>query len=252
MKRLCFLADKTELAQTAAERLKALYGQSCVSKADALVVLGGDGFLLQTMHKHIGKNIPLYGMNCGSIGFLLNKYCEDALPERLDKAGQVTLRPLEMIAENQTKTLKALALNEVSLLRQSCQTADISIRIDGSEKIADLICDGVLVSTPAGSTAYNLSAHGPILPLTSNVLALTPISPFRPRRWHGAILPRHVTVSFEIRQKDKRPVSAVADFTELRNVSRVTVREAENIGITLLFEPDYNLEDRVLDEQFLS
>lgn len=207
--------------------------------------------MLQTLHKHIAKGVPFYGMNRGSIGFLMNKYQEKELPERLEAAGLITLHPLIMnaIAMNgRHKT--ALAFNDVSLWRQSRQTADISISVDGVQKLANLICDGVLVSTPAGSTAYNFSAHGPILPLTSNVLALTPISPFRPRRWQGAILPRHATVSFDILQGEKRPVSAVADFTELKNVVKVTVKEDDNIGLNLLFDPERNLADRVLDEQF--
>lgn len=252
MTRLCFMADKTDIAQESPHRLEQRYGKSSCSKADIIVALGGDGFLLQTMHKYIGKGIPFYGMNRGSVGFLLNKYREDQLIERLQRADHVMLRPLEMIAQSSTKSLKALALNEVSLLRQSRQAADIAITVDGVQRITDLICDGVLVSTPAGSTAYNFSVHGPILPLTSNVLALTPISPFRPRRWQGAILPRHAEVVFDIRQSEKRPVSAVADFTELRHVERVIVHEAEKIGISLLFDPEYNLEDRVLDEQFIS
>ena len=242
MRQICFLADKTEIAQKSLERLNRLYGCARMGKADVFVVLGGDGFMLKTLHDHIGKGIPFYGMNRGSVGFLMNKYREKDLPERLDEAGAVTLHPLVMDAfamNGRHKT--ALAFNEVSLLRQSRQTADISISIDGVRKLSDLICDGVLVSTPAGSTAYNLSAHGPILPLTSNVLALTPISPFRPRRWQGAILPRHATVSFDILQGEKRPVSAVADFTELRNAVKVTVKENAEIGLDLLFDPAQRL-----------
>lgn len=251
MQRICFLADTTEIAQKSLKKLSKKYGCVTASKADVFVVLGGDGFMLQTLHKHIDKNLPFYGMNRGSIGFLMNKYSETDLPERLSDAGKIMLHPLIMDAyatNGRHKT--ALAFNEVSLLRQSHQTADISISIDGIQRLPDLICDGVLVSTPAGSTAYNFSAHGPILPLTSNVLALTPISPFRPRRWQGAILPRGATVSFEIRQSEKRPVSAVADFNELRHVSKVFVREDANIGQNLLFDRDRSLEDRVLKEQF--
>ena len=251
MKQICFLADKTDIAQKSLTRLCEMYGNCPVSKADVLVALGGDGFMLQTLHKHIGKGIPFYGMNCGSVGFLMNRYREAGLPERLEKAGEITLHPLVMdaVAVNGRKK-KALAFNEVSLLRQTHQTADISISVDGIRRLPDLICDGVLVSTPAGSTAYNFSARGPILPLASNVLALTPISPFRPRRWQGAILPRHACVSFDVRQSEKRPVSAVADFNELRNVAKVTVYEDSNIGQKLLFDPERNLEERVLDEQF--
>lgn len=251
MRRICFLADNTEIAQKSLQCLQSVYGQTGCAKADVFVVLGGDGFMLQTLHKHIGKGIPFYGMNRGSIGFLMNRYSKDDLPERLEQADCITLHPLVMNAfAANGKHKQALAFNEVSLWRQSRQTADISISIDGTQKLPNLICDGVLVSTPAGSTAYNFSVHGPILPLNSNVLALTPISPFRPRRWQGAILPRHAEVSFDILQSDKRPVSAVADFTELRNVIKVNVHEDDQTGLQLLFDPEYNLEDRVLNEQF--
>lgn len=251
MQRICFLADKTEIAQKSYSKLCKIYGCSGVNKADVFVVLGGDGFMLETLHRHIKKGIPFYGMNRGSVGFLMNKYRENNLPERLAGAGRITLHPLVMdaVAVN-GRHKKALAFNEVSLWRQGRQTADISISIDGVQKLPNLICDGVLVSTPAGSTAYNFSAHGPILPLASNVLALTPISPFRPRRWQGAILPRHAVVSFDILQSEKRPVSAVADSTELRNVKHVTVYEDSGSGLNLMFDPEHNLEDRVLDEQF--
>lgn len=251
MERICFLADRTEIAQKALLQLQKRYGNMNCSKADVIVVLGGDGFMLQTLHKYITKGVPFYGMNCGSVGFLMNGYEIDNLPKRLASADAVTLHPLMMhaIADN-GKEKQALAFNEVSLWRQSRQAADISITIDGIKKMPNLVCDGVLVSTPAGSTAYNFSVHGPILPLTSNVLALTPISPFRPRRWHGAILPHHAEVIFEIQQSEKRPVSAVADFTELRHVERVSVKERTDIGLKLLFNPENNLEDRVLDEQF--
>ena len=252
MRQICFLADKTEIAQKSLERLRKIYGCACAAKAEVFVVLGGDGFMLQTLHDHIGKGIPFYGMNRGSVGFLMNKYLERDLSERLETAEPVTLHPLVMEAFAANGRYKrALAFNEVSLLRQSRQTADISISVDGIQKLPNLICDGVLLSTPAGSTAYNFSAHGPILPLTSNVLALTPISPFRPRRWQGAILPGHATVSFDILQNEKRPVSAVADFTEMRNVVKVAVKQENSIGLNLLFDPEHNLADRVLDEQFL-
>ena len=252
MRRICFLADTTEIAQKSLEKLRKTYGCSSIAKAEVFVVLGGDGFMLQTLHRHIGKGLPFYGMNRGSVGFLMNKYQEKDLPERLESAGLITLHPLVMDAfAINGRHKKALAFNEISLWRQSRQTADISISVDGIQKLPNLICDGVLVSTPAGSTAYNFSAHGPILPLASNVLALTPISPFRPRRWQGAILPCHAVVSFDVLQGEKRPVSAVADFTELRNVVKVTVREDFSIGLNLLFDPERNLEDRVLDEQFL-
>ena len=251
MRRICFLADTTDIAQASLSRLQKAFGNVPCAKADVFVVLGGDGFMLQSLHKHIGKGVPFYGMNRGSVGFLINTYREDMLIERLENADSVTLHPLVMNAWSfKGRHKRALAFNEVSLLRQSRQAADISICIDGVQKLPDLICDGVLVATPAGSTAYNFSVHGPILPMTSNVLALTPISPFRPRRWQGAVIPRHATVTFDIMQNDKRPVSAVADFTELRNVAKVVVKEDADTGLTLLFDPEYNLEDRVLNEQF--
>lgn len=251
MRRICFLADTTDIAQASLSRLQKAFGNVPCAKADVFVVLGGDGFMLQSLHKHIGKGVPFYGMNRGSVGFLMNTYREDMLVERLENADSVTLHPLVMNAWSfKGRHKRALAFNEVSLLRQSRQAADISICIDGVQKLPDLICDGVLVATPAGSTAYNFSVHGPILPMTSNVLALTPISPFRPRRWQGAVIPRHATVTFDIMQNDKRPVSAVADFTELRNVAKVVVKEDADTGLTLLFDPEYNLEDRVLNEQF--
>lgn len=251
MRRICFLADTTDIAQASLSRLQKAFGNVPCAKADVFVVLGGDGFMLQSLHKHIGKGVPFYGMNRGSVGFLMNTYREDMLIERLENADSVTLHPLVMNAWSfKGRHKRALAFNEVSLLRQSRQAADISICINGVQKLPDLICDGVLVATPAGSTAYNFSVHGPILPMTSNVLALTPISPFRPRRWQGAVIPRHATVTFDIMQNDKRPVSAVADFTELRNVAKVVVKEDADTGLTLLFDPEYNLEDRVLNEQF--
>lgn len=251
MRQICFLADTTEIAQQSLTRLRRMYGGATCAKADVFVVLGGDGFMLESLHKHIGKGIPFYGMNRGSVGFLMNKYREEDLNERLDNADCATLRPLVMdAAAANGKHKRALAFNEVSLWRQSRQAAEISISIDGVQKMPHLVCDGALVSTPAGSTAYNFSAHGPILPMTSNVLALTPISPFRPRRWQGAIIPRHAEIVFDVLQSDKRPVSAVADFTELRNAVKVTVKEDRTIGLNLLFDPEYNLEDRVLDEQF--
>lgn len=249
---ICFLADKTENAQKSLKILQERYGKTSCTDADVIVALGGDGFMLQTLHKYIKKGIPFYGMNRGTVGFLMNSYKEDNLLEYMQKAAEITLHPLKMrVTTTDGKKSNALAFNEVSLLRQSRQTADINIYINGKLKLSNLMCDGILVSTPAGSTAYNLSAHGPILPLDSNVLALTPISAFRPRRWHGAILPCDAEVVFDIMQSEKRPISAVADFTEIRNVSKVTIYEDRSIGLNLLFDPEYSLEERVLNEQFL-
>ena len=187
-----------------------------------MVALGGDGFMLETLHRFLDDGLPIFGMNCGTVGFLMNRYAEAGLPARIDAAQIVRLHPLLMIARTGRRVRRAHAINEVSLLRQTRQAAKIGIRIDGKTRLPELICDGAMVATPAGSTAYNLSAHGPILPLGSDVLALTPISAFRPRRWRGAILPHGAEVVFDIREIDKRPVSAVADFTEVRDVSEVT------------------------------
>ena len=216
-----------------------------------VVALGGDGFMLETLHRFLDDELPIFGMNCGTVGFLMNRYAEAGLPARIDTAHTVRLHPLLMIARTGRRRVhRAHAINEVSLLRQTRQAAKIGIRIDGRTRLPELICDGVMVATPAGSTAYNLSAHGPILPLGSDVLALTPISAFRPRRWRGAILPHGAEVIFDIREMDKRPVSAVADFTEVRDVSEVTVREDRSISLNMLFDPEHNLEERILTEQF--
>lgn len=246
-----FTASDTEEAQSARKRLIHQYGQAAAAQADVIVALGGDGFMLESMHRYMSSGLPLYGMNKGTVGFLLNNYEEDNLQERL-QAGQITkLHPLKMIAQNQQgHTTEALAINEVSLLRESRQTAKIEISVDGHVKVEELTCDGVLVATPAGSTAYNYSAHGPILPVNAGVLALTPISAFRPRRWRGALLPREAIITFKILEPGKRPVSAVADTVEVRDVSVVTIEEAPDKTINLLFDPEHNLEKRILDEQF--
>ncbi|MBL4906921.1 MAG: NAD kinase [Sneathiella sp.] len=250
-KKIHFTASETEQAQTALRRLIHQYGQSIISHADVIVALGGDGFMLESMHRYMSANLPIYGMNQGTVGFLLNNYEEDDLHERLD-AGQITkLHPLKMIVRDTSDRItEALAINEVSLLRESRQTAKIEISVDGHVKVDELTCDGVLVATPAGSTAYNFSAHGPILPVNAGVLALTPISAFRPRRWRGAILPREAKIDFRVLESIKRPVSAVADAVEVRDVSSVSIEEARDITINLLFDPEHNLEKRILDEQF--
>ncbi|MAL80140.1 MAG: NAD kinase [Sneathiella sp.] len=247
-----FTASESDDAQTALERLKARYPHVSAEEADIIVALGGDGFMLETMHRFMSSNLPIYGMNKGTVGFLLNSYREDKLIERLE-AGEITeLHPLCMTAvDMHGAQMQALAINEVSLLRESRQTAKIRISIDGHVKVAELTCDGVLVATPAGSTAYNYSAHGPILPVNAGVLALTPISAFRPRRWRGAILPREARIVLEILEAAKRPVSAVADAVEVRDVARVTISEKRDITLRLLFDPEHNLEKRILDEQFI-
>jgi NAD+ kinase len=216
------------------------------------VALGGDGFMLRTLHRFLSADLPVYGMKFGNVGFLMNRYQENSLLERLAEADLVELAPLRMIATTQSgDEASALAINEVSLLRQLNQAAHIRILVNGSVKVAELVCDGVLVSTAAGSTAYNLSAHGPILPLGTEAIALTPISPFRPRRWRGAVLPSTARIQFEVLDCVKRPVSATADAEEVRNVVSVDVFQELTIRLKLMFDPDHSLEDRILDEQFL-
>jgi NAD+ kinase len=250
--RIHFTASDTEDAQAACKRLIHQYGQDRVLDADVIVALGGDGFMLESMHRFMASGLPIYGMNKGTVGFLLNNYDEENLQERLQNGKITRLHPLKMTTRDLGgKITEALAINEVSLLRESRQTAKIRISIDGHVKVDELTCDGVLVATPAGSTAYNFSAHGPILPVNAGVLALTPISAFRPRRWRGAILPREAKIEFEILENRKRPVSAVADAVEVREVSFITVEEAPDITIHLLFDPEHNLEQRILDEQFI-
>ena len=249
--KLAFAASKDKEARSALARLKSRYKYVPAAQADVVVALGGDGFMLETMHKFMSKKVPVFGMNRGTVGFLMNAYRDDALHDRIASAQVVTLHPLEMKVSRKGKRLRrALAINEVSLLRQTRQAAKIRIRVDEVVRIPELVCDGALLATPAGSTAYNLSAHGPILPLDAHILALTPISAFRPRRWRGALLPRDAIVRFEVLDSAKRPVSAVADNTEVRDVTSVEVRENRGIGVQLLFDPEHNLEERILREQF--
>jgi len=249
--RIAFAASKTDEAQAALTALRAEYGEIKPADADVIVALGGDGFMLQTLHRYRDLAKPVYGMKLGSVGFLMNQFQGGDLRARLAAARPTTLRPLEMIAIAESgSTVEAIAFNEVSLLRQTKQAAHVRVSLNGVVKLEELICDGVLVSTPAGSTAYNLSAHGPILPLDSRVLAMTAISPFRPRRWRGAVLPASVEVRLEILDHYKRPVSATADANEVRDVVEVTIRESATRTVTLLFDPEHNLEQRILDEQF--
>ncbi|MCT8990962.1 NAD kinase [Chelativorans sp. SCAU2101] len=248
---LAFVSADTEDARNAAARLSALYGQERPEDADVIVALGGDGFMLQTLHATMGTGKKIYGMNRGTVGFLMNEYHEQDLRRRVAEAIPETIRPLEMEATDASgRTSKALAINEVSLLRQSYQAAKIRIAIDGKVRLEELICDGVMVATPAGSTAYNLSAHGPILPLDAPLLALTPVSPFRPRRWRGALLPNRSTVELVILEADKRPVNAVADHTEIKSVTRVQVRESRDLTATILFDASHSWDERILAEQF--
>jgi NAD+ kinase len=232
--------------------LQKQYGQYELGEADVIVALGGDGFMLRTLHRFLPADLPVYGMKLGNVGFLMNRFREDDLHERLNAANLVELNPLSMIAVTEAgHDATALAINEVSLLRQLNQAAHIRVLVNGSVKVEELVCDGVLVSTAAGSSAYNLSAQGPILPLGSEALALTPISPFRPRRWRGAVLPSTARIRFEILDNYKRPVSATADAHEIRNVISVDVFEDKNTVLKLMFDPDHSLEQRILDEQFL-
>ncbi|MEX0923230.1 MAG: NAD kinase [Rhodovibrionaceae bacterium] len=249
---IAFIASDGEEPQRALERLSARYGQVSPDAAEVIVALGGDGLMLEVLHGNIQRGLPIYGMNCGTIGFLMNEYAEDELPRRLTAAQAASLKPLEMLAETVSgEEVAALAINEVSLFRESRQAAKLSIQIDGVTRMPELVCDGVLVATPAGSTAYNLSAHGPIVPIGAPLLALTPISAFRPRRWRGALLPHSATVGIEVLNPEKRPVSATADFTEVRDVRRVEIREKNGVALKLLFDPEHNLEERILTEQFM-
>ncbi|MDF3047919.1 MAG: inorganic polyphosphate/ATP-NAD kinase [Candidatus Midichloriaceae bacterium] len=219
---------------------------------DVIIALGGDGLMLKVLHRYINRSIPIYGMNRGSVGFLLNAYKPNALIERLENSVQFQLHPLEMEVETlDGQVVTELAVNEVSMLRQTNQAAKIRISVDGEERIPSLVCDGVLVSTPAGSTAYNFAANGPIIPLGSNVLSVTPISPFRPRRWRGALLSHNNKILFEIIDPLKRPVSAVADFNEVRDVVSVQVYERKDIVLKLLFDKENNIQDRITKEQFM-
>jgi len=250
-RRVVILAGQSPEAQKARAALVARYGSAAEEDADMVVALGGDGFMLETLHRFLRRGLPVYGMNRGSVGFLMNDYREDDLPARLAAAQTAIVHPLRMVAlRDNAPSVEALAINEVSLLRESRQAAKIRILVDGKARLPELICDGILVSTPAGSTAYNLSAHGPIVPLSANLLPLTPISAFRPRRWRGALLPSDATVVFDILEPDKRPVAAVADYTEVRDVTRVEVREARDVSLTLMFDPDRGLSERIIAEQF--
>jgi NAD+ kinase len=249
--RLAFVASDRPEAQEARAKLAVRYGEVPMNEAQIIVALGGDGFMLETLHANLSVGRPIYGMNRGSVGFLMNEYSEDGLIERIAAAQRAVTHPLVMVAiDKNRKQHRALAINEVSLLRQTRQTAKLQISIDGQVRMAELVCDGALVCTPAGSTAYNLSAHGPIIPINGDVLALTPISAFRPRRWRGALLPHTARVTFEILEADKRPVSAVADNFEVRDVVEVHVAEDRDISLSMLFDAGRSLEERVLAEQF--
>ena len=250
--KIAFVATDNAEAQAAFDELSAAYGNVAPEQAEVVVALGGDGFMIETLHRFMDLSVPIYGMNRGTVGFLMNVYETDGLPERINLAEQSVLKPLHMRAtDSEGHVAAALAINEVSLLRQKRYAAHLAVSVDGRTRLEELVCDGVIVATPAGSTAYNLSAHGPILPLGSHLLALTPICAFRPRRWHGALLPETATVVVDILRADHRSVSATADFTEVRDVVRVEVRQDPDRQLRLLFDQEHNLEERILREQFV-
>jgi NAD+ kinase len=248
---IAFVASHTPEAREAYARLEKRYGNADPAKADVIVALGGDGLMLQTLHKFMKSGKPIYGMHRGTVGFLMNEFVEESLTERLTNAHITVIHPLVMQArDTQGRVHEHRAINEVSLFRQSAQAAHLRILIDGQERLAELIADGVLVATPAGSTAYNLSAQGPIIPINAPLLALTAISPFRPRRWRGALLPNKAKVTIEVMDAEKRPVAAVADHDEVRSVRSVDISMDHNISINMLFDPGHNLDERILREQF--
>ncbi|MFT5893243.1 MAG: NAD+ kinase [bacterium] len=251
-KRFAFVHADSEKAKSAQRRLIKLYGQNSAQKADIIVAIGGDGFLLETLNRYSASGKPVFGMNRGTVGFLLNTYELKDLPERLDNAVAIKLYRLALSAiTTDGQTIRAKAINEVSLFRQSAQSAQLSITVDGNNRLPCLVCDGILLSTPAGSTAYNLSAHGPIIPLEAHLMALTPISAFRPRRWTGALLERNAKVIIDVLDTAKRPVSAAADGLEIRDVIKVSIETDRRVALKLLFDPDLQLQERIIKEQFL-
>ncbi|MGR3520433.1 MAG: NAD kinase [Roseovarius sp.] len=250
-RKIAFVASDVPSVQTARAALVARFGDAPEARADVIVALGGDGFMLHTMHRTQALDTPVYGMNRGTVGFLMNDYTETDLPERLASAEEEIINPLAMRAEANDGTVhEALAINEVSLLRAGPQAAKLRISIDGRLRLEELICDGALVATPAGSTAYNYSAHGPILPIGSDVLALTAVAAFRPRRWRGALLPKTACVRFDVIDPDKRPVMADADSRWVESVNWVEIRSRTDIRHRILFDPGHGLEERLLREQF--
>ncbi|WP_135210269.1 NAD kinase [Vitreimonas flagellata] len=248
--KLAFTASARPEAQEALRRLRHTYGESGEAEADVIVALGGDGHMLDALRKRLKDKKPVYGMNRGTVGFLMNEYAEDGLVERLEKASPIRIRPLIARSETTDGQVVERAFNEVSLLRQSAQSAWLKIIVDGAVRMPELSCDGIMVATPAGSTAYNYSAHGPILPINARLLALTPISAFRPRRWRGALLPHSAQVRIEVIDPERRPVSCSADNLETRNVSAVDIREDSSTSLTLLFDQGHALDERILREQF--
>jgi NAD+ kinase len=249
--RIAFVASPIPEAQQALAGLARRYGNRDPAEADVVVALGGDGLMLQTLHRFMNSGKPIYGMHRGTVGFLMNDFAEEDLSERLAAAQVTVIHPLLMCARDAADRVHEYhAINEVSLFRQTYQAARLRILIDGQERLAELVADGVLVATPAGSTAYNLSAQGPIIPINASLLALTPISPFRPRRWHGALLPDTARVTVEVLEADKRPVAAVADHDEVRSVRSVDIGMDRSIAMNMLFDPGHSLDERILREQF--
>ena len=247
-----FSASTHELAQERLAALKSRYGQADIDRAECVVALGGDGHMLTVLHETLSNDMPVFGMNCGRLGFLMNHYASDELVERIEGAETAPIHPLRMTARGTDGTLhSALAINEVSMLRQTHNAAHIRVVVDGKHQVEELVCDGILLATPVGSTAYNLSAHGPVVPLGAGLLALTPISPFRPRRWRGALLGEDAKVCLSVLEPDFRPVSASADSTEYRKVTKVEIEQASDITLRLLYDPGYSLTDRAIAEQFL-
>ena len=248
---IAFVASQTPEAREAYAQLEQRYGNAEPNKADVIVALGGDGLMLQTLHKFMNSGKPIYGMHRGTVGFLMNEFSADGLVERISTAQFTVMHPLVMrVRDTHGRMHERHAINEVSLFRQSAQAAHLRILIDGRERLAQLVADGVLVATPAGSTAYNLSVQGPIIPINAPLLALTPISPFRPRRWRGALLPDRAQVTIEVQDADKRPVAAVADHDEVRSVRSVDISMDHSISLNMLFDPGHNLDERILREQF--
>ncbi|WP_040486314.1 NAD kinase [Lutibaculum baratangense] len=249
--KLAFVASPMPEAMEAARHLEERYGASSPEEADVIVALGGDGLMLQVLHRYMDGGRPIYGMHRGSVGFLMNDYEEDGLIDRIRQAERSIIHPLLMrVTDLEGEEHTALAINEVHMLRQTFQAAKLRVMVDGKVRLPELICDGILVATPAGSTAYNLSAHGPIIPIDAPMLALTPISPFRPRRWRGALLPNEAKIAIDVMEADKRPVNAVADHTEFRSVLRVEVQESHAHKAIMLFDHGHNLRERILAEQF--
>ena len=251
VEKIAFLDSGSEIAEEAHRTLVTRYGQTEPEDADVIVALGGDGFMLETLHGTMALDAPVYGMNCGTIGFLMNEYSEDDLPERLAAAEEEVINPLAMHAERRDGEIREeLAINEVSLLRAGPQAAKLRITVDGKQRLDELVCDGALISTPAGSTAYNYSAHGPVLPIGSGVLALTAVAAFRPRRWRGAILPKEAEIRFDVIDPQKRPVMADADGRSVRDVVTVVIRSEPKVRHRILFDPGHGLEERLIREQF--